>query len=257
MRSALHPQEQGLILPLFLSIFAHGGALVAFTVGTLLLSFCGERKRVIDPNDTMEVAMVVLPRSARAMPDKATRAPKPVGSDAPQPVPVPDVKHTSDLAVKVDKPKTNEGVDTKKLDDAMKALEREQALLNMEAALGQLDQNATDPNSDSDEAINSGAINTSGDPAYARYIAEVRKAFMGQFHPLQSIRDANPGIHCIIHVQVEPDTGRIVRHDVTKPSGVEAFDAAARRAVEALTNVPLPPEKFRDRLAQGYDIEFK
>ena len=167
------------------------------------------------------------------------------------------MKHTSDLAVKTKKARTNEGVDTKKLEDAMAELERQQALDNMEAALGQLDQNATDPNSDLDEASANGAVNAMGDPEYARYINQVSQAFMAEFHPLQSIRDANPGIRCVIHVQVEPATGRIVRSDVTRPSGVEAFDAAARRAVEALSTVPLPPEKFRDRLAQGYDIEFK
>lgn len=257
MKSALNTERQSLALPLILSTMAHGFALGAFALGTLLLTFCGERKRVIDPDEVMEVAMVALPKSDRAMPDKATRAPKPVGAKQPQPNPQPEVKHTSDLSVKVDQAKTNEGVDSKKLDDAMAELERQQALENMEAALGSIDQSATDPDSDLDAAAANGAIGGSSDPEYARYIAEVRQVFMAQFHPLQSIRDANPGIRCVIHVQVEPATGRIVRFDVTRPSGVEAFDAAARRAVEALSTVPLPPEKFRDRLGQGYDIEFK
>ena len=52
------------------------------------------------------------------------------------------------------------------------------------------------------------------------------------------------------------ESGRITRSDVRKSSGVTAYDAAAQRAVDAITVIPLPPEKFRDRMGQGYDIRF-
>ncbi|MCB9668202.1 MAG: TonB C-terminal domain-containing protein [Alphaproteobacteria bacterium] len=258
MKSSLHGHRDPLLLPLVVSVVGHVGMIVGFTGFTFLLTFCGDSKPIIDPDDAMEVAMVQLPKSRSRMPDRATRAPEPVGKPEPvaQPTPAPDVKHTSDLAVKTEKAEPKPGVDTRRLEDALKLLEQQERLAQMEAALGDLNQAATDPNSESDEVADVGAIGTPGDPEFARYIAQVRARFMEAFHPLQSIRDANPGIRCVIHITVETGTGRIVRFDVTRPSGVDAFDAAAQRAVEAVSSIPLPPEKYRDRMGRGYDIVF-
>lgn len=251
-------RRQSLILPIMASLIGHIGVAGMFGFLTLVMTFCGDSKRIIDPDDTIEVAMVALPKSKTSMPDRATRAPEPVGTEAPPPPePPPDVKHTSDLVVKTKKAQPKPGVDTKRLEDAMKRLEQEQKAADMNAALGKLTQSATDPDGDPENGMASGAIGTPSDPEYARYIALVVKTFNEQFHPLAAVRDANPNLKCVIHVQVEPGTGRIVRYDVSKPSGIEAFDAAARRAVEAITVIPLPPEKYRDRMARGYDIEFK
>lgn len=258
MRSALHSSRDSLLLPLAASIVGHTGMLGGFAGLTFLLTFCGDSRPIIDPDQTLEVAMVSLPKSKSSMPDRATRAPQPVGQPEPvaKPVPAPDVKHTSDLAVKTEKATPKPGVDTKKLDDALAKLEQQERLAEMEAALGALDQNATDPNSTTEDGATTAMAGNPGDPEYVRYIAKVQAVFDGQFHPLQSIRDANPDIRCVIHVSVEPGNGRIVRFDVTRPSGVEAFDAAARRAVEAISAVPLPPEKYQHLVGQGYDIVF-
>lgn len=259
MKSALHRQRDSLFLPLLLSVVGHGGMLLGFAGFTFLMTFCGDSKPIIDPDDTMQVAMVELSRSKSAMPDRATRAPKPVGKPQPvvKPQPAPEVKHTSDLAIKTPEAAPNPGVDTQRLDDAMAMLEQQQREADMAAALGALDQAATDPNSTTDEGASSGNIGTPSDPEFARYIGKVRSVFMAKFNPLQAIRDANPGIRCVIHVSVEAGTGRIVRFDVKRPSGNPAFDAAAQRAVESIASIPLPPEKYRDRMEQGYDIEFK
>ncbi|MCB9678846.1 MAG: cell envelope integrity protein TolA [Alphaproteobacteria bacterium] len=253
MKSALHPSNQSLLIPFIGSIVGHGLMIGGFAGVTMLLTFCGPRKPIIDPNDTIEVAMVSLPKSKSNMPDRATRAPQVAGAPAPEPAPAPDVKHTSDLAVKTDKAKTNPGNDAKKLEDALRELEQQAA---MDAALGALNQSATDPDSETEEGASSGNVGTPSDPEYVKYILQIQKLFDDQFHPLQSIKDANPGIKCVIHVTVEAGTGRIVRYDVSRPSGNEAWDAAAKRAVEAITAIPLPPEKYRDRMGKGYDIEF-
>ncbi len=257
MKSTLHPSGQSLLLPFVLSVFGHGLMLGGFATVTLLLTFCGPRKPIIDPQDSIEVAMVSLPKSKSNMPDRATRAPEVAGTPTPTPAPAPDVKHTSDLAIKTEKAKVQKGQDTKRLEEQQKKLledlEREAA---MDAAMGQLNQSATDPDSEVEDGAASGAIGTPTDPEYARYITQVQVLFDDQFNPLQSIKNANPDIKTVIHVSVEPGTGRIVRYDVTKPSGNESWDAAARRAVEAITTIPLPPEKYRHLMEQGYDITF-
>ena len=253
MNSALHPAKQSLILPLLLSVVGHGFMVGAFAFLTLLLTFCGPRKTIIDPDSVMEVSMV-LAKTDNSMPDRATRAPEVSGAPEPSPVPKPDVNHNSDLAIVKDKAETTEGqADARKREeDLMRQLEMEAA---MDAAMGTINQAATDPDSEFEEGATSGNIGTPSDPEYARYIMQIQQLFDGQFHPLQSIKDANPGIKCVIHVTVEPDTGRIIRYDV-RSSGNEAWDAAARRAVESITSIPLPPEKYRERMGQGYDVEF-
>jgi TonB family protein len=257
MQSALSRPRDSLILPMLISIVGHGGMLLGFAGFTFLMTFCGDARPILDPDDAMQVAMVELPRSRTNMPDRATRAPKAVGAPTPEPAPAPDVKHTSDLAVKVDKAEPKPGVDTKRLEDALAQLERDQALADMDAALGQLDQAATDPNSEATEATaTSGTLGTPGDPAFVRYIAEVRAVFLDNFQVIPAIRDANPGIQCTVMVQVDA-TGAITDATVSRSSGVDAFDAAAMRAVQAVTRVPLPPEQYRDRMAQGYAIDFK
>lgn len=258
MKTALHSNRDSLLLPLAASIVGHTGMIGSFTLVTFLLTFCGDGKPIIDPDDTLQVAMVTLPKSKTAMPDLASRAPRPVGQPGPTPTPTPapDVKHTSDLAVKTETAKPKPGVDSKQLDDALAQLEQQQRQAEMDALLGQLDRVATDPNSESTDGAATATAGNPGDPEYVRYITRVQTVFTQQFHPLQSIRDANPGLRCVIHVTVEAGTGRIVRFDVTRPSGVEAFDAAARRAVEAVSIVPLPPEKYQHLVGQGYDIVF-
>jgi hypothetical protein len=257
LKSTLHPSDQSLILPFVLSIFGHGVMLGGFAGITVLLTFCGPRKPIIDPQDSIEVAMVSLPKSKSSMPDRATRAPEIAGRPTPEPSPAPDVKHTSDLAIQTDKAKVDKGQDTKRLEDQQRKLledlEREAA---MDAALGDLNQSATDPDSEFEDGAASGAVGTPTDPEYAKYIRTIQVLFDDQFNPLTSIKNANPDIKTVIHVSVEPGTGRIVRYDVTKPSGNESWDAAARRAVEAITTIPLPPEKYRHLMEQGYDITF-
>lgn len=254
MKSTLHATGDSLLLPLFASVFAHGGSLAMFMVFSVVLTYCGDSKPVIDTSQAMEVAMVSLPKSASRMPDMATRAPEPVGAPTPAPQPAPEVKHTSDLAVKTEKAKANEGVDTKRLEDALKQFERDQALRDMDAALGAITRSATDPDG-SDDGQAGGNVGTPSDPEYARYILLVQRTFQDQFHPLKSIRDANPGIVCRVHVSVDA-AGTVTGSTITRSSGVPAWDAAAQRAVDAVSSIPLPPEKYRDRLSRGYTIDF-
>lgn len=257
MKTPLSGSRESLFLPLLVSVVGHGGMLVGFAGFTFLMTFCGDPKPIIDPDDTMQVAMVELAKSKTKMPDRATRAPKAVGSPTPEPAPTPPVeKHNSDLSVKVEKAEPKPGVDTKRLEDALAKLERDEAEADMAAALGQLDQAATDPDSTAEQGATIGTVGNPGDPEYARYIAKVRAIFLENFQVIPTIRDANPGVKCTVQVKVDPTTGKVLGATVSRPSGVAAFDAAALRAAQSVESVPMPPEKYKALAELPYLIDF-
>ncbi len=255
MRSTLQRRREPLLLPFALSALGHASLLVSFFVISFLLRFCGDSKPVLDPLDSIEIAVVQLPKSERALPDRPTRAPRPAGKPAPKPAPAPTTPQRSDLAIRTPEAEPSAGVDDAQLEEALRQLEEQERLAQMEAALGALDQMAGSPEGDEVPGATTGSASPLADPEYSRYIAAIQKIFTERFQPLQAVRDANPGIRCVIHVEVDA-TGKVTRFTVTQPSGIEAFDAAARRAVEAVPSIPLPPPAYRDRLAQGYDIVF-
>ena len=67
---------------------------------------------------------------------------------------------------------------------------------------------------------------------------------------------ANPNIQCTLRISADSKTGLLTGHAVQTPSGVPAYDAAAERAVSSVGRVPLPPERYRPLLAEGFTINF-
>lgn len=253
-RTALMPERQSLILPFLASAFGHVGIVTVAGLATVLLQFCGPKKLIIDPDATMEVSMMMLPKSETNLPDRAERAPQPTGQPTPTPTPAPTDLATSDLTVKIKEAAPSKpGVDQRLLEEAMRELEMAAALQDLDAPVGTADRQATDPNSTSDEAFSGGAIGGNADPEYARYITTLQRLFNGAFRPLQK----DPNLTCTMHVDVDPSTGVIIGQRVKVSSGVAAFDAAAERAVQEVAKVPFPPEKYLPMMAQGYDIRFR
>ena len=56
---------------------------------------------------------------------------------------------------------------------------------------------------------------------------------------------------------VNPNNGRVTDYSIKTSSKNASFDAAAERAVQAVPSVPLPPEKYKDALNQGFDVRFE
>jgi TonB family protein len=248
-RSTLNPEPQ----PLALSVLA---ALILHVTVVLMILCAGmwepRRKPLLDDH-AMEVSMMVLPKSDSRMPERAQRAPRVSGDQAKAKEPTPI--RESDLTVNQPDAPDTKGADTKTND-------REAALRDMlmsdaldDLPEGPTDRDASDPTSTSDEAINVSGAGKS-DPELARYIAQLQKLFNQHFNPLPAIVQANPDLKCKILVRVD-ESGAVTGYDIVGPSGNDSFDRAAESAVQAVSNIPPPPEKYRAQAADGYTIVFQ
>ncbi len=213
---------------------------------------------MIDPDQAIEVSMVVLPRSKSALPDRAMRAPREAGDVAPAQVsPEEAPVRQSDLAFdqETPQPKGDPNADLRR-EELLAEMERERLLQDLSAATGEYDQDASDPNSNADFALNTGAQGDPADPEYARYISSLIQLFMKHFRPLPGIGQSNPGIRADIYLVVDPETGAVKEWRMKRASGNEAYDRAAELAVEEVPTIPLPPEKYRGLVKGGYTIQF-
>jgi outer membrane biosynthesis protein TonB len=239
------------------SLAAHLGVGLIILIMNILSGYIFSHTPLIDPQNTMEVSMVVLPRSSHKMPDRAARAPVPQAEPTPTPEPIAP-KPTATLALPDQKPTPKQGRKTtsKQRDNLMTRIQRQILLDDLTAPEGPKDRNATDPNSDSLERIH--GIGRSGpvDPEYARYVSQIQQLFMRHFQPLAALSINNPDLRCTVAVFVDPQTGSITNYHIQTSSQIPAFDAAAERAVEEVGTVPLPPEKYLDRVLEGYAVTF-
>ena len=254
--TVLNKRDQPIFWPMLLSVTGHGAMVFVGITSTLLMSHCNARKPIIDPQKSIEVAMVVLPKAKTRMPDRAARAKVPKGT-SPKPAPQPPPVRESDLAIhKPDvAPKAGQPDRTADRDAALKNLMRENLLENLLAPDGPRDRDATDPDSEATEAINALGPGVRADPEYAKYIGKIQALFMRNFKPLDAVVSQQPNLECVIHVSVD-DSGKVKRQKVVEPSGNPSFDASATAAAAAVTQVPLPPDRFRALMTQGYTIKF-
>jgi hypothetical protein len=112
----------------------------------------------------------------------------------------------------------------------------------------------TDPNGSEDLELAVLGSASRGDPELARWVAQVQGLLRQHFRPLAQGQD----LHCWMHVDLDPESGRIRDSEVLDGgSGVAAFDMAAQRAVEEMGTLPAPPAKFAKLIAaEGVKIEF-
>jgi hypothetical protein len=241
---------------LLVSLSFHVGLVLVIFLGTLLWGWIYPAKPMVE-DKTIEVSMVVLPHTDNALPDKAMRAPRPAGKDTPTAVPDPAVKQ-SELEYQTDKAKADAKGDPnadKTREKLLADLQRKQLLEDLSAPTGEYDQDATDPNSTSNLAINTGVAGAASDPEYAKYIMQLQQLFMQHFRPLPGIGASNPKIKATVFIEVD-DTGKVLHYAFKTPSGNASYDAAAESAVQSVPTIPLPPEKYRALAKQGYEINF-
>jgi len=256
IRTSLSPERQPLVGYIGCSFVLHlgvvGMALVS-PFGALLASAmipsCGEP--VIHPS--IEISVVSLPKRLN-VPDRAARVKTATGDKTPTPQP-PPIKQ-SDLVIHKDEPdpKTGNTNDSHKQEDIDDQKRRE--LLNKltDAPVGPKDRNPTDPNGTAKDMENAvlGA-QAQGDPEFARWVKSVKDLVESNFHPLGSQGD----ISCTVVVKIDASSGTVESHEVTRGSGVMAFDMAAERAIDETPKLPLPPEKYRPLVAdEGVPIRF-
>lgn len=228
---------------------------------------------LIQPDEVMDVSLMVMKQSKTSMPEKASHVPH-SGAPAPAvqnstapaaPTPAPPPPNPSDLSFKDKKAdaapakaKAEEAREdlSKKREEAMRKLLMEQAVADMNSPEGKVDREATDPNSTSDETIDLGGAGAAGDPELVRYLATLKKLFKEHFRPLPTVVAANPGIKASIRILIDPATGDVTSYEFVKHSKNDSYDRAAESAVQAVPKIPLPPEKYIPRIAGGYVVEF-
>ncbi len=266
-RSALTPEPQPLLLPFLAATVAHGVVVTVLLGGGALLDLIWPKPPPFVPPEHMEVA-VMMPK-AKNRPDRATKAARDKGKAVKaertknaEPAPIRE----SDLSVPDPRKKVESKLDSKapeKASDragdpnAARKAAIQRALLNAlaeDAIEADRDQAATDKNGDPDAEIATAKAGARTDPEYARYIQQLKKLFRAGFHPLPTTYEGKK-ISATVHLEVDA-AGGVTRFEIVKSSGNESYDAAAERAVQAVPKIPLPPDRYRALLAEGYDVDF-
>ena len=80
-----------------------------------------------------------------------------------------------------------------------------------------------------------------GSPELAEWQAKVKALFNNKFNPV----GGKDGLIVEARIRIDPSSGRVLGYQITKPSGILAWDAAAERALAQVQSIPLPPAKHR------------
>lgn len=246
-RTVLIPERQSLLGPMGCSVLLHGGAVIGAVAArggmALLLSFLPwctpEPPPLIVPD--VEVSMVSLPKRLN-VPDRMARVQRASGVTPPKPDEPPPIKE-SDLVVHKEEPEPKPGNTEAPVDRPDAAAEKaRQELLEdfLNAPEGTVDRDATDPDGMGDAKLAALGAQSLGDPAFARWTNQVQALLQQKFQPLGS----SGGLKATAQLRIDPESGRILSSNLSKPSGVLSFDSAAQRAIDAAGNLPVPPEKY-------------
>lgn len=266
--SLMRPRRESLALGAVLAVILHAGVLF---VGLCIGVIWQPTVEPVRPQDSIEVSMMVLPRAER-MPEKAMHkassgraSPAPTVATAPTTSSEPTPPNPSDLALHDPnaKPEPADKRDHKQREDlarkreeAMRQMMMEDALADLDSPEGPKDRQATDPNSTSEERIDLGGSGVAADPEWVAYLAALKKLYAKEFHPLPSIVAANPRIVTEIRLKIDVDTGAVLSADLASSSGNDSYDSSATSAAAAVSQVPLPPERFREKARGGFIMKF-
>lgn len=264
VKSALSPDPQPLWPGIGCSVFLHGGvglfAIVISWIGPLLMAFfpsCQPEPLIADNVEVFSVSN--LPKRLN-VPDKAERvakvkrpevpAPKP-----PDPKPKPEPVKESDLVIeKKDvkpEPKGNTD-DAAARKRALEELLEEPDDLLADAPIGETNRVPTDPNGvvGADPRLGSLRSGSKSDPEMAKWQSQVTAKLRQRFKPIGPRSD----LKTVMHVWIDPESGRILRYEVAESSGALSFDKAAERAVAATGTIPIPPAKYKPLFAAEYVV---
>jgi hypothetical protein len=253
VRSVLVPAPEPLALPILGAVILHVGLVSGLVCAGWVQGLFDTHRPLVDPDQAMEVSMLVLPRTSPVV-QRATRAPAQAG-ESPKAAEPPPIRE-SDLAIQTESaPQTKGDPKATDLEDQIREMLMRESLMALDDAPLGTENRVNDPSSDSEEMINAAGSGARTDPELARYIASLQKLFNEHFKPLPAIVAANPGLKCQIRVQVNSDTGEVTGYAFVKPSGNPSYDRSAESAVEAVSRIPLPPDKYRGE-GNGYVINF-
>ena len=180
-------EQQSLLVTFCLALTLHTGFILFAMLFTNI-----KGAPLIQPDDMVEISLVVLPKPKRDMPDKAM---EPVVESKPKPTPKPTPKPKSKPRAKPKVMPKQSDLSFKDAELADKTDSREELLRHaqMQAALRSAteSQPATDAESETDESFELLGAGMRADPELARYVALIQAVFMPHFKPLPAIVAAN------------------------------------------------------------------
>lgn len=211
---------------------------------------CAQEPEPLLPQDEIiMINLAALPRSEGRTPDRATRAPRPA-EGAPEAVvapPRPDAMSLPDPKAEKSKGTTAPPDPDVRRDELLRDLKREQLVrsLNPDAALGDVDRAATDPDGTlpPDMVFGTGTATGPVDPEAARWAAEIRRLVTANWVTLPRFTQDNPTLSTIVKILLDEE-GKVKDVKVFTSSGNASFDDSAVRAVQRTARLPLPPAKF-------------
>lgn len=244
------------------SLGVHALLAAALIVGEVLTR--PEDKPLFDPTQVMMVQAVALPKQTSRLPDRPTRTPDPPKAVAPEASPTPPPPPTaSDMVLhKDDAPKPAGDPEaapdrTRDREELLREMQKQQALKDMSAAIGDVDRPRTDPNGvDPKDAILGSGSGAPMDKELAGWWKKAQPAIWQNWTPLPATVSAHPEYVTIVVVKISAD-GTLSEPEVMKKSGDSSYDRAAVLAVIKTGSVTPPPAKFAEVwAAEGLPIAF-
>ena len=144
---------------------------------------------------------------------------------------------------------------TEDMERMLRELEMSEMLDEL-APSGPDNRRATSPDGTSSDGFSSSSSGIVGDPEWERYKRQIQVIFDEHFDPLKAIVRANPDLVAVVHVSIDT-AGNVLGHRLVESSGNPSYDRAAEVAAEAVSSLPLPPERFRARTADGFTVIFE
>ena len=251
--TALRPQSFRPTWEVGASLGVHALLAAALFVGEILTR--PESKPLIDPTQIMMVQAVALPKQTSRLPDRPTRTP-----DAPKVAPAPEKSDTppppptaSDLVLhKDDAPKPPSAPEdapdrSHDREELLRQMQKQQALKDMTAALGDADRPRTDPNGvDPEDAMFGASNGQMMDKEAAAWWSKASAQIWANWTPLPATVSAHPGYVTFVKVKIAAD-GTMSESEIYKGTGDSSFDRSAILAIAKTGKVQAPPAKFAEQ----------
>jgi len=211
-----------------------------------------ESKPLLDPSQIMMVTAVALPRQTTRLPERPTRTPDPPKvAPAPEPSNTPPPPPTaSDLVLhKDDAPKPASAPEqapdrTQDRQELLRQMQKQQALKDMTAALGDQDRPRTDPNGvDPEDAMFGASNGLMMDKEAAAWWSKASGQIWANWTPLPATVAAHPSYVTFVKVKIAAD-GTMSDAEIYKSSSDSSFDRTAILAIAKTGRVQAPPAKF-------------
>lgn len=239
--SYLRPRHTGFWWLCLVSAVVHVGVIAWFGVAS------AKRRPTIDLTERVTVVKMVKlgkKRDPKMLPriEKAPAPPKQEETALALDKPLPE---------KVEQEPPREDPDQKKTD----AMQKIEEMARRQAALDRIAEQVGDEEPEGDPEGSASGTEARGNLAQ-NYYGQLHDRIKAFFTVPTIINEAERRtLRAVLTIYVAAD-GVILRHEVNKGSGNEAFDSALESAIQRASPLPAPPAFLQETLRDGIDLRF-